>query len=73
LHPNKDFSAIVQVLAERYKDRLKYEKAFQRLNTVRQRDRTVREFNQEFIVILIDLEPRPTEEVLIWYYKTMIK
>jgi hypothetical protein len=35
LHSNKDFSTIVQALVGRYKDRLKHEKAFQRLNTVR--------------------------------------
>jgi Ty3 transposon capsid-like protein len=65
LHLDEDFSTIVQTLVGRYKDRLKHKKAFQRLNTVRQGDRTVKKFNQEFTTILIDLETRPTEEVLI--------
>jgi hypothetical protein len=73
MYPNEDFLVIVQALVGRYKDRLKYEKAFQRLNTVRQGDRTVRKINQEFTVILIDLKTRLVEEALIWYYKTVIK
>jgi hypothetical protein len=73
LHPNKDFSVIVQVLVRRYKDRLKHEKAFQRLNTVRQGDRTVKELNQKFTAILIDLEPRSIETALIWYDKMTFK
>jgi hypothetical protein len=56
---------VIRVLEDRYKDRLKHKRAFQKLNTIRQEKKTVREFNQEFIDILIDLDLRPTKEMLI--------
>jgi hypothetical protein len=33
----------------------------------------VREFNQEFTNVLMDLDSRPTKEMLIWYYKTAVR
>jgi hypothetical protein len=59
-HPNEDFS-------------MKHERVFQKLNMMRQEKKTVREFNQEFTNVLMDLDPRPTEEMLIWYYKTVVR
>jgi hypothetical protein len=64
---------VIKALGDRYKDRLKHERVFQKLNTMRQKKKTVREFNQEFTNVLIDLDLRPTEEMLIWYYKTAVR
>jgi hypothetical protein len=64
---------IIRALGDRYKDRLKHERVFQRLNTMRQEKKTVRKFNQKFTNVLIDLDPRPTKEMLIWYYKTAVR
>jgi Ty3 transposon capsid-like protein len=44
-YPNEDFSMVIRALGDRYKDRLKHERAFQKLNTMRQEKKTVREFN----------------------------
>jgi Ty3 transposon capsid-like protein/Zinc knuckle len=73
VYPDEDFSIVIRVLGDRYKDRLKYERVFQKLNTIRQEKKTVREFNQEFTNVLMDLDPRPLEEMLIWYYKTAVR
>jgi hypothetical protein len=40
---------------------------------MRQEKKTVREFNQEFTNVLMDLDPRSSEEMLIWYYKTVVR
>jgi Ty3 transposon capsid-like protein len=64
-HPNEDFSMVIRALGARYKDRLKHERVFQKLNTMRQEKKIVREFNQEFTNVLMDLDPRPTKEMLI--------
>jgi hypothetical protein len=64
---------VIRVLEDRYKDRLKHERVFQKLNMMRQEKKTVREFNQEFTNVLMDLDPRPTEKMLIWYYKTTVR
>jgi hypothetical protein len=56
---------VIRVLGDRYKDRLKHERTFQKLNMMRQEKKTVREFNQEFTNVLINLDPRPVEEMLI--------
>jgi hypothetical protein len=34
-HPNEDFSIVIRALGDRYKDRLKHERAFQKLNMMR--------------------------------------
>jgi Retrotransposon gag protein len=72
LHPDKDFSTLVQALTERFKNRMKHEKAFFRLTTIRQGDKSIREFNQEFRTVLMNLDQRPKEETLMWYYKVAI-
>jgi hypothetical protein len=64
---------VIRVLGDRYKDRLKHERMFQKLNTMRQEKKTVRKFNQEFTNVLMDLDPRPSKEILIWYYKTAVR
>jgi hypothetical protein len=61
---------VIRVLEDRYKDILKHERTFQKLNTMRQERKIVREFNQKF---LMNLDPRPTEKMLIWYYKTVVR
>jgi Ty3 transposon capsid-like protein len=73
VHPNEDFSMVIRALRDKYKNRLKHEKAFQKLNMMRQEKKTVRKFNQEFTNMLIDLDPRSIEEMLIWYYKTVVR
>jgi hypothetical protein len=40
---------------------------------MRQEKKTVRKFNQKFTNILIDLDPRSSEEMLMWYYKTAVR
>jgi Retrotransposon gag protein len=73
LHPNEDISTLVQALVGRFKDRMKHEKVFLRLTTIRQGEKPVREFNQEFRTVLMDLDQRPIEETLVWYYKVAIR
>jgi hypothetical protein len=60
-------------LARRFKDIIKHEKTFLRLTTIRQGDKSVREFNQEFRTVLLDLDQRPKKETLVWYYKVVIR
>jgi hypothetical protein len=64
---------VIKILGDRYKDRLKHERAFQKLNMMRQEKKIVKEFNQKFTNVLMDLDPRLTEEMLIWYYKTAVR
>jgi hypothetical protein len=52
---------------------MKHEKVFLRLMTIRQGEKPVREFNQEFRTVLMDLDQRPIEETLVWHYKVAIR
>jgi hypothetical protein len=60
-------------LAVRFKDMMKHEKTFLRLMTIRQEKKLVREFNQEFRIVLMNLDQRLKEETLVWYYKVAIR
>jgi Retrotransposon gag protein len=73
LHPDEDFSTLVQALTRRFKDRMKHEKVFLRLTTIRQGEKLVREFNQEFRTVFMDLDQRPIEKTLVWHYKVAIR
>jgi hypothetical protein len=73
LHLDKDFSTLVLELTVRFKDIMKHEKVFLRLTTIRQGEKPVREFNQEFRTVLMNLNQRPKEEILVWYYKVAIR
>jgi hypothetical protein len=66
-------STLVQVLVRRFKDIIKHERVFLRLTTIKQADRSIREYNQEFRTVLIDLNQRLIEKTLVWYYKIAIR
>lgn len=62
-----DYDDVITALKNRYQDRTKSERAFNRLNTIKQEGK-VRGFNQVFAAILLDLSPRPTNTDLIRAY-----
>ena len=67
-NPGRGFEELIKGLKDRFQDKLKAQKAYNKLLNMRQGKRSVREFNREFGEVLIELGERPAELFLLNVY-----
>jgi Ty3 transposon capsid-like protein len=66
-------AAIKTTFVERYEDRTKSVKAFNKLYTLRQERMTIKELNREFNSLMVNLKPKPADVELRRAYANMLK